>query len=85
MASQYLTPIPQEDYHSVGLISAVVGFFLLAYFFMYVTPHSAIKAHTRTAPSSSKSWLLPWHQHQLESPSSSSHSAWASTCEHDHV
>lgn len=34
MASQYLTPIPQDNYQSVGLVSAVVGFFLLAYFFM---------------------------------------------------
>ena len=35
MTTQYLTPIPQDNYQSVGLISAVVGFFLLAYFFMY--------------------------------------------------
>ena len=35
MTTQYLTPIPQEQYQSTGLITAVVGFFLLAYFFMY--------------------------------------------------
>jgi hypothetical protein len=34
MATQYLTPIPQDNYQSVGLVSAVIGFFLLAYFFM---------------------------------------------------
>ena len=31
----YETPISQEGYLSVGLVSAVLGFFLMAYFFMY--------------------------------------------------
>ncbi len=31
----YETPIAQSDYLSAGLISAVLGFFLMAYFFMY--------------------------------------------------
>ena len=34
MSQQYLTPLPQEDYQQVGLISAILGFFVLAYFFM---------------------------------------------------
>lgn len=33
----YETPIPQDDYLIVGVVSAVLGFFLLAYFFMYET------------------------------------------------
>ena len=32
---QYLPPLPQEGYQQTGLISAVVGFIILAYFFMY--------------------------------------------------
>jgi len=36
MSQQYVTPLPQEDYQRVGLISAIVGFFVLAYFFMYL-------------------------------------------------
>lgn len=31
----YETPLPQENYLIVGVVSAVLGFFLLAYFFMY--------------------------------------------------
>lgn len=29
------TFVPQEDYPVFGLVSTVVGFFLLSYFFMY--------------------------------------------------
>lgn len=32
----YETPISQDDYLTVGLVSAVLGFFLMAYFFMYI-------------------------------------------------
>ena len=35
---QYETLIAQEDYQIVGLASTVIGFFLLSYFFMYITP-----------------------------------------------
>lgn len=31
----YETPIPQEDYLIFGLVSAVLGSFMIAYFFMY--------------------------------------------------
>lgn len=34
MSTQYLTPVPQESYNQVGIISSIVGFFVLAYFFM---------------------------------------------------
>ena len=34
---QYQTPIPQEQYQQTGLIAAIVGFFVLAYFFMYLS------------------------------------------------
>lgn len=49
MATQYLTPIPQDSYQSVGLISAVVGFFLLAYFFMYASSDAVTRAPTSRA------------------------------------
>ena len=35
MSIQYETPLPQDSYQQVGLVSAIVGFFVLAYFFMY--------------------------------------------------
>lgn len=47
MSSQYLTPIAQDQYQPVGLITTVVGFFLLAYFFMYESADAAIKEHTK--------------------------------------
>ncbi len=34
MFEQYLTPVAQDKYQSTGLLTTVVGFFLLAYFFM---------------------------------------------------
>ena len=34
---QYETLIPQEDYLPFGLVGAVIGFFMLAYFFMYLS------------------------------------------------
>ncbi len=32
----YETPISQDDYLTVGLVSAILGFFFLSYFFMYI-------------------------------------------------
>lgn len=46
MSSQYTTPIPQELYTQVGLISAIVGFFILAYFFMYKCLDVVTKVHS---------------------------------------
>ena len=37
MSQQYLTPLPQEEYQRVSLITTVIGFFVLAYFFMYLS------------------------------------------------
>jgi hypothetical protein len=34
MIEQYVTPVSQEQYQTFGLVSAALGFFLLAYFFM---------------------------------------------------
>jgi hypothetical protein len=48
MTSQYLTPIPQDQYQPIGLITTVVGFFLLAYFFMYEFTDADIKEHTKS-------------------------------------
>lgn len=36
MLEQYQTLLPQENFQSFGLISTVVGLFLLAYLFMYL-------------------------------------------------
>lgn len=49
MTTQYLTPVPQEQYQKVGLITAIVGFFLLAYFFMYKEQYIDTKAHIKLA------------------------------------
>lgn len=64
MTTQYLTPIPQDSYQSVGLISAAVGFFLLAYFFMYPSHQVATRAPTSPAHSLSKSSSQSWQPQQ---------------------
>jgi len=33
-AEPYLTPIAQDQYQPVGLITTIIGFFIVAYFFM---------------------------------------------------
>lgn len=44
----YQTPISQADYLTVGLVSAVLGFFLMAYFFMYSLPYRIVtRSHIR--------------------------------------
>ena len=51
---EYKTPIAQEDYLMTGLVGAILGFFLLAYFFMYFSYHVATKSHTRLTKDPSK-------------------------------
>jgi hypothetical protein len=55
MSIQYVPPVPQESYQQVGIVSSIVGFFILAYFFMYSPSHAAIRAPSspRTGRSSS--------------------------------
>lgn len=55
----YQTPISQDDYLIVGIISAVVGFLLLAYFFMYLLWYLVIKLHSKSIKErlEHKSWL----------------------------
>lgn len=43
----YATPIPQELYQTTGLATFMVGFFLLAYFFMYSVNYSATNRRIR--------------------------------------
>jgi hypothetical protein len=43
----YETPIPQNDYLLFGLVSAIIGFFLLSYFCMYSYYNRDIKLHSR--------------------------------------
>ena len=50
----YETPISQEDYPKAALTGLIVGFFLLAYFFMYLPRHSATKSHTNAMRGLSK-------------------------------
>ena len=40
--TQYQTLLPQADYPIYGLVSTIVGFFLLSYFFMYLFPLSLV-------------------------------------------
>lgn len=47
MSTQYLTPIPQESYQKTGVLSSIIGFIILAYFFMYSSPHQVTKAPTK--------------------------------------
>lgn len=51
---QYETLIPQEDYLPFGLVATIIGFFLLAYFFMYLLHHLDIKSHTKLIKEHSK-------------------------------
>jgi quinol-cytochrome oxidoreductase complex cytochrome b subunit len=44
----YQTPISQDDYLIVGVVSAVIGFLFLAYFFMYLLLYSATKLHSKS-------------------------------------
>lgn len=47
MLDNYKTMIDQESFNSVGLISTIVGFFLLSYFFMYFSLYLDIRMLTK--------------------------------------
>lgn len=82
MIEQYVTPVPQESYHTFGLVSAVLGFFLLAYFFMYYSLHAATKVPIRAESSSSKSYSHSSLPQPSAAPFSSSVSVLAYTCDY---
>ena len=42
-----MTPVSQDQYQQVGLVSAIVGFFILAYFFMYLSTYLVTKVPSK--------------------------------------
>ena len=51
---EYETIVPQEEYLTIGVFGFILGFLLIAYFFMYTFPNSATKSPTRPMKDPSK-------------------------------